>query len=102
MYIVGIVELGTSLDVEAQALAASLGRTAYETRLKLLGGFPASVLASVDRELAFRTLSELESRGHTAVVLDSATVVANERMPAIRHFRLELEAVVLDAPNASS
>jgi hypothetical protein len=101
MYVVGIVELGTALDAEAQALAARLGKTAYETRLKLLGGFPASVLSTVDRELAFQTLSELESRGHEAVVLDSATLVANERMPAIRRFRFEPDAIVLDDPNAS-
>jgi hypothetical protein len=97
--VVGIVELATSLDSEAQALAAALGRTAYEQRLKLLGGFPASVLTTADRELALRTLGELRSRGHAATLLEGAAVVANERMPAIRRFRLEPDAIALDEPN---
>jgi hypothetical protein len=87
-------------DSEAQALAAALGRTAYEERLKLLGGFPANVLTTADRELAVRTLGELRSRGHAATMLDGATVVSNQRMPAMRRFRLEPDAVALDEPGA--
>lgn len=99
MYVVGIVELATSVDSEAQALAATLGRTAYEQRLKLLGGFPANVLTTADRELALRTLAEVRSRGHGASLVDGATLVENERMPAIRRFHLEPDAITLDPPN---
>jgi hypothetical protein len=56
------------------------------------------VLTTTDRALALRTLGELRGRGHGAVVLDSATLVASDRMLAIRRFRLDADAIVLAEP----
>ena len=98
MFVVVLIELATALDAEATALAAALGGTAYEHRLRLLGGLPACVLTTADAALANRTVTEIRSRGHAAVLLDAARVTPSERMTAIRHFRLEPGAIVLEQP----
>ena len=48
MYVVAILELATSVEAEAAALAADLGSTAYEQRLHLVAGLPAVVLTTAD------------------------------------------------------
>src|SRR5687767_9411028 len=101
MFVVSLVELTTTPEVEAQALADSLGGTAYEHRLRLSAGSPANVLVTADRELAARTLAQLRARGHGAVLLDGATVVASEQMISMRHFRIESGEVTIEGPAAA-
>lgn len=98
MYVVAIVELRTPLDVEAKALADTLGGTAYEHRMHLLGGFPATVLTTADPELAQRTLGELRRRGHGAALVEGREVVPSDRMIAVRRFRFEPAALVVEEP----
>jgi hypothetical protein len=100
MFIVAICELKTTIEVEAQALARDLGGTAYEHRLHLLGGLPAIVLTTADRELGQKTLDALRRRGHGAVACDAAAVVASEDMIDMRRFQLQADAVLAQGPTA--
>ncbi|HEY6559192.1 MAG TPA: hypothetical protein VI072_18035 [Polyangiaceae bacterium] len=100
MFVVSIVDLATTPEAEAQALAESLGGTAYEHRLRLSAGSPANVLVTADQELAARTLAQLRARGHGAVLLDGETVVASEQMISMRHFRIDSDEVTIEGPTA--
>jgi hypothetical protein len=60
-YVVAIMALGTTVEAEAQALAADLGTTAYEGRLKLVAGVPAIVLATTDIDAAQLLVGKLKS-----------------------------------------
>ncbi|HMJ13251.1 MAG TPA: hypothetical protein VK524_17645 [Polyangiaceae bacterium] len=101
MFIVSIVELATAPEVEAQALAGSLGGTAYEHRLRLSAGSPANVLMTADRGLAAQTLAQVRARKHGAVLLDGGAVLPSERMISMRHFRLDSDSVALEGPPAA-
>ena len=79
-----LVRLSGSIDDEAKALAAALGLTPYETRLKLLAGLPALVTTTADSEAAKEVLRGLRARGHGAVGFDGAAVVPSESMIAMR------------------
>jgi hypothetical protein len=94
MYVVALAELATPLEVEAAALAADLGTTAYEERLHLLTGLPCVVLTTVDRGEALALLGKLRARKHGAMACDAAAVVAHEAMIPMRGFTLEPGAVV--------
>src|SRR2546425_6978104 len=95
MYVVAIAELApaTSLEAEAAALAADLGTTAYQERLNLVAGPPAVVLATADAERARSLADRLHARGHGALVVDGAQVVAAGAMVELRSFRIEEEAL---------
>jgi len=87
-YFVAIAALGTSVDVEAKALAADLGSIAYEERLKLAAGFPAVVLATTDADAAQALLEKLRARKHRAQLCRSSDVVAESAMVSLRNFKL--------------
>jgi hypothetical protein len=101
MFVVSIVELATTPEFEAQALADSLGGTAYEHRLRLSAGSPANVLMTADQELAARTLAQLRARGHGAVLLDGRAVVASEHMISMRRFGIDSDEVTIAGPTAT-
>lgn len=96
MYVVAVIELRSAPEEEAQALAGTLGGTAYEHRLHLVGGSPAVVLSTPEREVALRVLSGLRARGHDAFACDAAAVVSSDRMVALRKPRFELGAIAND------
>jgi hypothetical protein len=98
VFVVAICEPGTTLELEAQALARELGGTAYEHRLHLVGGLPAIVLTTADRELAEKTLAGLRGRGHGAVACEASAVVPSESMIDMRRFRFEADSVLADGP----
>lgn len=89
MDIVAITALGRSVEDEAPALAAELGLTAYETGLMLRGAQPNVILRTDDRARALLVLERLRSRGHQAVAVDTAYVIASEQMFRPRRFVLE-------------
>jgi len=98
VFVVAICELKTRPEIEAQALARDLGGTAYEHQMHLVGGLPATVLTTIDRELAERTLAAVRRRGHGAVACDASAVVPSEHMVDLRRFRLEHDAVLAEGP----
>ncbi len=101
MHVVALADLATPIEVEAAALAADLGSTAYEERLKLAAGLPAIVLTSADPAPARALLGKLRARGHGAVSCDAAQVVASGSMVPLRRFAFEPDALVaLDVPDA--
>ena len=95
MHVVAIMQLATSIDAEAAALAAELGTTVYEERLKLAAGLPAIVLQSAEATPAKALVTKLRARGHGALVTDSDEVVASTDMIVLRRFAFEGDALVL-------
>src|SRR5262245_32281101 len=87
-YFIAIAALGTSVEVEAKALAADLGTIAYEERLKLAAGFPAIVLATTDGGAAETLLAKLRARKHRAQLCRSSEVVTESAMVSLRNFKL--------------
>jgi hypothetical protein len=92
--IVAIATLGTPLEDEAKALAADLGSTAYEVRLKLTAGLPAIVMSTVDEAAARAVLAKLRSRGHRAILVHTTAVVPSSAMVIMRSFELSRDALV--------
>jgi hypothetical protein len=92
-YIVAIAALGASIEAEAKALAADLGTTAYEERLKLASGLPAVVLATADGEAAQALLAKLRARGDRAQLCRASEVVPASAMVRLRQFQLEEDAL---------
>ena len=89
------------MEAEAAALAADLGTTAYEERLKLVAGLPAIVLTSADPAPARALLEKLRARRHGAVLCDAAEVVPSGAMVPLRRFTFEPDALVAaDVPGA--
>ncbi|MDH5675662.1 MAG: hypothetical protein OEZ06_26295 [Myxococcales bacterium] len=95
MFAVAIAALATPIADEAVALAADLGSSAYEERLKLNAGLPAVVLQTDDRERAITLLGHLRGRGHTAYACDLSAVRAADEMTAMRAFSFGPDAVLL-------
>ncbi len=98
MYVVGIAQLATTIDVESPLLAADLGLTPYEARMYLLSGLPAVVLLTPEKSRALELLAKLRGRGHDAIAFDGAAVVASQEMRAVRRFRFEDDALVTESP----
>jgi hypothetical protein len=96
MYVVALAELATSVDAEAAPLAVDLGCTLYESRLLLLGGVPAVLLSTPERDRALALLGKVRGRGHGAIAFDASAVVSSAVMPSMRHFRLDDDAIVPD------
>ena len=94
MHVVAIAQLGTSIEAEADALAASLGTLAYEEKLKLRAGAPAIVLSTPDAGRAATLADEIRGRGHDVLVCDTTDVVASSAMTSLRVFRFDPEALV--------
>jgi hypothetical protein len=98
MHAVVLIELATSIEAEAEALAACLGGTAYEHRQHLLGGLPCTVLTTADAQHASSTLRGLSDRGHAAVIVPGERVVRHETMRALRRFHFDTDMLVMDEP----
>jgi hypothetical protein len=93
VYVVAITELAASID--AAALAADLGTTAYDARLLLAPGLPAIARTTTDKAAALDLLARLRARGHGAVACDASAVVAWSEMPSMRRFQLDAGAITL-------
>jgi hypothetical protein len=101
VHVVAVFELATTVEVEAALLAADLGTTAYEERLKLVAGLPAIVLNTADPASAQKLCAKIEARGHTVRQCDTVDVVASESMIPLRRFAFEPDALLaVDVPGA--
>jgi hypothetical protein len=98
MYVVGIAQLATTVDVETPLLAADLGLTPYEARMYLLPGLPAVALLTQEKSKALELLAKLRGRGHDAIAFDGSAVVASQEMCGIRRFRFDDDALVTENP----
>ena len=87
--VVVLTSLAGSLDDEAKALAADLGSTPYETRMKLAPGMPAIVLSTTDTDAANQLATKLRARKHRAIVVRAASVVAASAMVSMRQVQLD-------------
>jgi hypothetical protein len=102
VHVVALVELTGPAETEAAALAADLGTTAYEERLKLAAGLPAIVLTSAEPERARALAQKLRARGQGVICCDASEAVAAGAMVAMRRFAFESDAVTLpDVADAS-
>ena len=99
MHVVALVELVGPIEAEAAALAADLGTTAYEERLKLAAGLPAIVLTSAAPEPARALAQKLRARKQGVIFCDAAEAVAAGDMVSMRQFAFEPGALTLpEAP----
>jgi hypothetical protein len=94
VHIVALTALATPVDAAASALAAALGTTAYEERLKLAVGLPAVVATTPDGARAASLAAALAAHGHRVLACASADVVAADEMVSLRRFALEDDALV--------
>jgi hypothetical protein len=96
MFVVAIAELHLPVEDDLAALAADMGATVYDARLRVAAGTPAVVRTTPDKALALELLVRLRGRGHGAVACDADAVVAAVDMVAMRRPRLGGDAVTLD------
>ena len=94
MHIVALTALATPVEAAASAVAAALGTTAYEERLKLAVGLPTVIATTPDAARAASLGEALRALGHRALVLASTDVVAADDMVSLRRFALEDDALV--------
>lgn len=94
MHIVALTALATPVEAAAAAVAAALGTTAYEERLKLVAGLPTVVATTPDGARAASLAEALRAHGHRALVCASADVVAADDMVSLRRFALDDDALV--------
>jgi hypothetical protein len=98
VFVVAILELATPPEQEAAALAADLGTTAYEERLRLVAGTPTVVLTTPEKPRAQRLLTDLRRRAHGAIACDAAAVVPSARMVSMRTFAFEQGVLIAGPP----
>jgi len=91
--VVALTSLAGSLDAEAKALAADLGATPYETRMKLAPGVPAIVLSTTDADAATRLVGQLRARKHRAVAYRAADVVPAAKMVSMRTVQVDADGL---------
>lgn len=97
MFVVAMVDLRSTLEVEAAALSKDLGNIAYEARLALSGGMPALLLRTIHSEQARALVASIAARGNIAVMCNADEVVPSTQMVALKKFRIDPEALVLES-----
>ncbi len=98
MFVIALVELRGSVEVEMPSLAADLGITAYEAGLLLRGATPSLVLRTHERDRATALLAAMRARGHEVVAFDDVAVRSSVTMTCPRSFRLDPDAFVAVGP----
>jgi hypothetical protein len=98
VFVVAITRLATPVEQEVPLLAAELAVLPYDLRMTIAAGLPAVIFTTAERERALAVLGKLRGRGHDAVACDDTFVVAGGTMVALRRFRLDADAVVVDVP----
>lgn len=86
MHCLAVCELGTALEPEEQALAAALGLTPYDVRIRLSGVIPKVMSQLDDAATAVAIADRLRARGHGVVVFDANDALALSRMTLMRRF----------------
>lgn len=88
MFLIAITRWGQPLEQELPALAALLGRNAYDVRLQLAGALPVVLAAADDIDTARSLRDDLRTRGHGAVACDMDRRPDAQSMPVPREFEL--------------
>ncbi len=96
MHVVAIHNLRGNEDLLAHGLAATLGKTHYETRSRVRapGGGPSVVATFAEPEPAMRCAAELEARSFDTLVLDENAFESDARRFIVRSFELTDAALV--------
>ena len=102
MFVVALLSLSTSAEVETAALAADLGVTPYEAGQLVRGALPSVVLRTADGAKAETLAKAMRARGQVALACDLTQVIATEAMHTVRGFRIEADALVSESPNGTS
>jgi hypothetical protein len=84
-----------SAEVEAPKLAAELGCTLYEARLRIVAPKPLVLLQTDDPARASDLAGAMNTRQHAATVVDAREVPASESMVEMDHFHLGVDSVEL-------
>jgi hypothetical protein len=92
-YVVGLTALAAPIEAEAKALAADLGTTIYEEKLKLTAGVPLLVLSTTDGAAARDLLAKLRARGHRAQLCRASEVIPSARMTVLKHFTFDADGL---------
>lgn len=95
MFVVALMELCTTIEAEAAAIAADLGTTAYEERLKLAGGLPAIVLTCAEKGPAQVLGGKMRARGQGVLAVDTTRVPTSADMVSMRRFAFEPDGLLL-------
>lgn len=93
LFVVFVANLARPAAVEADAIAAITGMTAYEARLALAAGPPSIVLTSAERDRAADVLAVLRGRGHGAHLFDDEHFVPSAAMTRADDFVLDAEGM---------
>lgn len=86
MHCLAVCELGAPLDREEGPLAAILGVTPYDVKIRLGGALPRVMGQYDDAGAALSVADRLRSRGHGVVVFAATDALALERMTLMRRF----------------
>jgi hypothetical protein len=89
-----------SAEDEAPRLAAELGCTLYEARLRLVAPKPLILLQTDDSARATTLVGALSARRHAAAVIDARDVPSSEAMVDMDHFELTADAIELRGARA--
>ncbi len=89
-----------SADAEAPKLAAELGCTLYEARLRIVAPKPLVLLQTDDPVRASGLAGTMNARQHAATVVDAREVAASESMVEMDHFHLGAESIELRSGKA--
>lgn len=90
-----LLAMSGSADDEAPRLAAELGCTLYEARLRLVAPKPLNLVQTDDPARATALAGALVARRHAAVVIDARDVPGSDAMVDMDHFLLTAEAIEL-------
>ena len=93
MFCLAVCELGAPLEREEEAIAAVLGVTAYDVRIRLGGVLPRIMAQRDDVASTLAFAEALRKRGHGAIVFDTNDALALERMRLMRRFGVEGETL---------
>ncbi|HEY4015942.1 MAG TPA: hypothetical protein VGM06_21545 [Polyangiaceae bacterium] len=96
MFVVAIAELVSPTEDDMTAIAAAIGASTYDVRMRLAAGVPAVLMTTSDEAAARATAQAIGARGHGAIVCDSRDVVPGPAMVPVRHFVLGEDALRAD------
>ena len=95
MHIVAVTRWACPPEDELVELAAVLGITPYDLRLRIMGPVPVVMGNRFNENEANRLLATLLKRGHGAVCCAQASIVSSSDMLSPRDFSLETTALVV-------
>jgi len=89
MHVVAICHWKQESDELVQALAGTLGITAYEARPRILGNGPAVVASFADPQRAVDLAKKLDQRGFTTLIFDATAIRGRSGHFVVRRFEFK-------------